>query len=141
MIPRQQQGVLGARPHQSFNVSAPSSYAPTDIEQAMHTLSVQPPDDQNWYMDTAATSHMTANQGTLSSYFKLSKNNGITVGNGNIIPIHGYGSASLTHSHPSLNLKNVLYAQLLISSRTLFRCVNLLMIIWFLLNLIRLGFL
>ncbi|MCI17763.1 hypothetical protein A2U01_0038914 [Trifolium medium] len=37
-----------------------SSYTPTDMQAAMHTVSISPPDDQ-WYMDTGATSHMTAN--------------------------------------------------------------------------------
>nr|TKR75128.1 hypothetical protein D5086_0000288450 [Populus alba] len=41
---------------------AQSSSAPTDIHAAMHTLSITPPDAQ-WYMDTGATSHMTANGG------------------------------------------------------------------------------
>ncbi|XP_060216921.1 uncharacterized protein LOC132644342 [Lycium barbarum] len=61
-----QQGVLGPRPPQSFYSSASSShggYAPTDIDQAMHTMSLNPPDDKNWYMDTGATSHMTNSQG------------------------------------------------------------------------------
>ncbi|XP_021725246.1 DNA-binding protein K10-like [Chenopodium quinoa] len=62
-----QNGILGPRPqqhHQAFTAQAPSSvgYAPTDVEAALHTLSLAPPDD-NWYMDTRATSHMTSNQG------------------------------------------------------------------------------
>lgn len=60
----------------------------------MHTLSLTPPDD-NWYMDTGATSHMTANEGTLSSYFNMSKNHAIIVGNSHKIPIRGYGCNSL----------------------------------------------
>ncbi|KAJ9543556.1 hypothetical protein OSB04_023263 [Centaurea solstitialis] len=46
------------RAHVASVSPPPSSYAPTDIQAAMHTLSVAPPDDQ-WYMDTGATSHMT----------------------------------------------------------------------------------
>ncbi|MCI57483.1 hypothetical protein A2U01_0078734, partial [Trifolium medium] len=34
-----------------------SSYAPTGILAAKHTFSISPPDDQ-WYMDSGATSHM-----------------------------------------------------------------------------------
>ncbi|XP_059306161.1 uncharacterized protein LOC132057540 [Lycium ferocissimum] len=70
-------------------------YAPTAIDQAMHTMSLNPPDDKNWYMDTGATSHMTNSQGTLSSYYQSSKNNGIVVGNGSMIPIRDCGHASL----------------------------------------------
>ncbi|XP_056683468.1 uncharacterized protein [Spinacia oleracea] len=59
-----QPGILGARPPQAYqtSVSQGNGYAPTDIEAALHTLSLNPPDD-NWYMDTGATSHMTSNPG------------------------------------------------------------------------------
>lgn len=112
-----QQGVLGARPPQSFYTAtpAPSVYTPTDIDQALHTLSLNQP-DENWYMDTGATSHMTANPGTLTSYFNLSKPNGILVGNGSMIPIRGYGNTSLTKTNPPLHLKNVLHAPNLIKN-------------------------
>jgi hypothetical protein len=77
--PAQQNGILGKGPQQAaFNVNTPS---PTDIENAIHTLSLAQP-DPSWYMDTGATSHMTSSQGNLSSYFKLSRNNKIIVGNG-----------------------------------------------------------
>ena len=53
---RPQQGsgsILGARP-QAYNVELQQ---PTDIEAAMHTLGLTPP-DPNWYMDTGATSYI-----------------------------------------------------------------------------------
>ncbi|GAU30653.1 hypothetical protein TSUD_224090 [Trifolium subterraneum] len=58
--------VMAAMGYTTMSVSdtPTSSYAPTDIQAAMHTLSLSPPDDQ-WYMDTGATSHMTENGGTL----------------------------------------------------------------------------
>ncbi|GAU11418.1 hypothetical protein TSUD_344090 [Trifolium subterraneum] len=60
--PIRQPGILGAKPQQAHVATTQSSYAPTDIQAAMHTLSLAPPDEQ-WYMDTGATSHMTANRG------------------------------------------------------------------------------
>nr|GEW51667.1 hypothetical protein [Tanacetum cinerariifolium] len=36
-------------------------YAPTDIKSAMHTMTLNPPDD-NWYVDTGASSHMATSQ-------------------------------------------------------------------------------
>ncbi|CAJ2653203.1 unnamed protein product [Trifolium pratense] len=66
-----QPGILGQKPQQAHVAATPTnpasqnasySYAPTDIQAAMHTFSISPPDDQ-WYMDTGATSHMTANGG------------------------------------------------------------------------------
>lgn len=59
--PPLQQGILGPRPHQAYTIaSGPPSL--TDIEAAMHTLGLNPP-DANWYMDTGATSHMTSTSG------------------------------------------------------------------------------
>lgn len=81
-----------------------SSYAPTDIEAAMHTMSINPP-DSTWFMDTGATSHMTSSNGNFSSYFNLSNHhNGIIVGNGHTIPIRGYGHTSLPSPNPPLYL-------------------------------------
>ncbi|KAL2902682.1 Retrovirus-related Pol polyprotein from transposon RE2 [Bienertia sinuspersici] len=114
-------GVLGPQPSQSFYTPAPSpshaSHVPTNIDQAMHTLSLQQPDD-HWYMDTGATSHITSSKGNLSSCFQLSnhKNNSIIVGNGSMIPIRGYGNASLNPKNPSLTLKNVLHAPNLVKN-------------------------
>ncbi|KAJ9535135.1 hypothetical protein OSB04_un001788 [Centaurea solstitialis] len=42
----------------------------TNINEGMHTMTLFEP-DTNWYMDTGATSHMTASDGTLSPYFNL----------------------------------------------------------------------
>nr|GEW09375.1 hypothetical protein [Tanacetum cinerariifolium] len=64
-------------------------YAPTDIDAAMHTMTLNPL-DENWYMDTSATSHMTTSPGTLLPYINLSCSNNIIVRNGNGIPVHGY---------------------------------------------------
>ncbi|XP_057428228.1 uncharacterized protein LOC130721450 [Lotus japonicus] len=55
--PLKQPGILGQRP-QAYAATASSS-VPTDIEAALHTMSLHPPEDQ-WYMDTGATSHTTA---------------------------------------------------------------------------------
>ncbi|XP_010679698.1 uncharacterized protein LOC104894999 [Beta vulgaris subsp. vulgaris] len=89
-------GLLGPR-SQSYNAmtssSAPQStgYTPTDIEAAMHALSFAQ-SDGNYYMDTGATSHMTADSGILSSYFNSSnKYHNIVVGSGHLIPVIGHG--------------------------------------------------
>ena len=113
-------GVLGPRP-QAYNVVAPSdfsnaSYTPTDIEAAMHALSFSQPDG-NYYMDTGATSHMTADGGILSSYFNSSnKNHNIVVGSGHLIPVIGHGRTTLPPPYPPFALKNVLHAPKLIKN-------------------------
>ncbi|GKB94368.1 hypothetical protein Tco_0980505, partial [Tanacetum coccineum] len=111
------QGILGLRPQQTYaaSVAPTTSYAPTDIETAMHTMTLNPP-NENWYMDTGATSHMTASPGKLWSYFNLSDSKHIIVGNGHKIPIRGYGHTTLRHSSRPLFLKNVLHAPTLIKN-------------------------
>lgn len=59
---------------------------------------------------------MTSSQGNLSSYFKLSKNNNIIVGNGHSIPIYGLSSTHLDNPHPPLVLNNMLHAPNLIKN-------------------------
>ena len=77
----------------------------------MHTLSLSSPDEQ-YYMDTGATSHMTRSQGNLFYYssFKHPLNNAIFVGNGHMISVQGHGNISFTSSPNTLTLKNVLHA-------------------------------
>jgi hypothetical protein len=109
----QQNGILGPGPQQAaFNVNNPS---PTDIESAFNTLQLSQP-DPSWYMDTGATSHMTSSSGNLSSYFKLSNNHKIIVGNGHSVPIQGLGKTQLENPHPPLVLNNVLHAPNLIKN-------------------------
>ncbi|CAH9088368.1 unnamed protein product [Cuscuta europaea] len=49
-------GIFGPCPTQAHV----ATHSPTDIASAMATMSLMPPDD-NWYLDTGATSHMTSN--------------------------------------------------------------------------------
>lgn len=85
------------------------SYAPIAIQSTMHTLSRTPRDDQ-WYMDTGTTSHMSVNGGNLISYSNT--NNNINVVSGQNISNIGCGNALVPnpHCHHSLNLNNVLHA-------------------------------
>ncbi|KAJ0868340.1 putative RNA-directed DNA polymerase [Helianthus annuus] len=56
--PQSQDGLLGPRPHQAH-----TAYSPTDIEQALYTMSLQQPDPTQ-YMDTGATGNMSHEQGS-----------------------------------------------------------------------------
>ncbi|XP_074278238.1 uncharacterized protein LOC141601832 [Silene latifolia] len=106
---RSQQGILGPRPNQQgqafiaqpSNGYSPGAFVPTDIAAMMQSLSLQQPDD-NYYMDIGASSHMTSNNGNFSSYSSLSKNRHIVVGNGDMIPIIGYGAITLASPHPPM---------------------------------------
>lgn len=88
---------------------------PTDIQATMHTIYINKSDNK-WYMDTAATFHMTTNGGNLTSYFNMSTNYNITIGNDHIIPIVGCGNATLPKPNPSFNLNNILHVTKLIEN-------------------------
>ncbi|XP_071695864.1 uncharacterized protein [Rutidosis leptorrhynchoides] len=63
-----QSTILGPRPSQAHSATGSASgYYPTDLDQALHTMTLNPPDD-TWYMDTGATSHMTASSGYPSNH-------------------------------------------------------------------------
>ncbi|XP_074291538.1 uncharacterized protein LOC141618334 [Silene latifolia] len=95
--------------------TAENSPTPTDIEAAMYTLGISP-HDPRWFMDTRATSHMTSDVGTLSSFVNLSIKNGIIVGSGQTIPINGYGNSKLPIRNKSFALKNVLHVPQLVKN-------------------------
>ncbi|KAI3700665.1 hypothetical protein L2E82_45302 [Cichorium intybus] len=100
-------GILGNVPQQAY-VASDASYTPTDLEQAFHTMTMHPP-DQNWYADTVATSHMTPHSGNFMSYVNNGPFRNVIVGNGSTIPIRGTGNQTLPYPLPPLHLKNVLH--------------------------------
>ena len=105
-------GILGPRPPQAHNTMTP---VPTDIETALHTLSLHPPDG-NWYMNTGATNHMASNSGILSHVFNSSSSNHIIVGDGNPLPVTATGMTYFPSSHSPLTLSNVLVVPHLIKN-------------------------
>ncbi|KAD2394048.1 hypothetical protein E3N88_41025 [Mikania micrantha] len=113
-VPHAAPGILGPRPPQAYSASE-NSFTPTDLEQAFHTMTLTPP-DQNWYMDSGATSHMTNTSGNLSSYDNKSIFRNIVVGNGAQIPIQGTGNQTLPKPYPPLHLTNVLHVPHLIKN-------------------------
>lgn len=71
---------------------------PTGLGHAFSTMTLPHPDD-DWYMDSGASSHMTHTSVNLLPLFDLSTKNHILVGNGNRIPITGYGYTTLANQH------------------------------------------
>ncbi|XP_048496422.1 uncharacterized protein LOC125495678 [Beta vulgaris subsp. vulgaris] len=61
---------------------------PTDIGATFQTMSLHQP-DKSWYMDTGASSHLTADLGTIVPSSNLSTIRSLYVGNGNSIPVIG----------------------------------------------------
>ncbi|KAJ9557372.1 hypothetical protein OSB04_011986 [Centaurea solstitialis] len=108
--PGQNPGILGFCPSANY-----AAYTPTNIEQALHTMTLNP--YQNWYMDTGATNHMTHSAGILKSYV----NNGtksIPVGNGSKMQTTGVGHTTLPlpPPYPPLYLPNILVSPSLIKN-------------------------
>ncbi|KAJ0954910.1 putative RNA-directed DNA polymerase [Helianthus annuus] len=63
--PQSQAGLLGPRPHQAH-----TAYSPTDIEQALYTMSLQQPDPTQ-YMDTGTTGNMSHEQRDFHTFFLI----------------------------------------------------------------------
>ncbi|KAG7599937.1 Ribonuclease H-like superfamily [Arabidopsis suecica] len=93
-----------------------SNMVPTALAHAFNTMSLQPPYDPAWYMDTAATNHITAEQGTLHSVFNSSIAPSVLVGNGSLAPVTKTGHGTISSPSRSLALKNVLVCPTIIKN-------------------------
>jgi hypothetical protein len=125
-------GVLGARPPagQAYNTnfaqpttqfapSAPTSFDTTGLLQALHAATQQhAPSQQDWYMDSGASGHMSADSGTMPNYCPSSLHNSsnIIVGNGSTLPIKGTGSVHLPTPNAVFHLSRVLHIPSLIKN-------------------------
>ncbi|KAJ9556218.1 hypothetical protein OSB04_010832 [Centaurea solstitialis] len=92
------------------------SPTPTDIAQALYTLSMIQPSDPVGYMDTGASGHMEQPGMTSPSIFNTCTNKQIIVGNSTTIPVIGQGNKTLPPPFPPLKLNNILYAPNLIKN-------------------------
>ncbi|XP_010495553.1 PREDICTED: uncharacterized protein LOC104772662 [Camelina sativa] len=93
-------GLLGPSPMASQPTQLPAA--------AFGTMTMPDPNDASWYMDTGATSHLTAQPGTLHSLFNASSFPSVVVGDGSSIPTKAIGYYSLpSHTRP-LHLNKVL---------------------------------
>jgi hypothetical protein len=85
------------------------------LTSAFSTVSLNQPQNSDWFFDSGATSHMTFDAGTLSSTSApcFSAPSSIVVGNGSYLPVTATGATVLT---PSLRLNNVLVSPQLIKN-------------------------
>ncbi|KAJ9548019.1 hypothetical protein OSB04_020562 [Centaurea solstitialis] len=104
-------------PQPSFGGHASQFSQPqyTDLSSVFQAMSVQAPQDNNFYMDSGATRHMTFNQGTMHSLTPCNSNF-IQVGNGAMVPARYIGHCPLPYSSYPLLLKNVLVSDKLIKN-------------------------
>jgi len=80
----------------------------TTLPQNFNTLSLDDPGSSGWFMDTGATSHLTADTSSLSSISNKCNISSIYVGDGSTIPVTNMGHSTLPSSHRTLHLHNVL---------------------------------
>ncbi|GJX90488.1 ribonuclease H-like domain-containing protein [Tanacetum coccineum] len=90
-------------------VFEPYGDQPSYLPQAFNAMSLQYPDPESgWYMDTMATSHLSAATDKLTTMFNKSIIPSIVVGNGETIPVTNSGCSILPSLHRPLYLQNVL---------------------------------
>ncbi|GKD02129.1 ribonuclease H-like domain-containing protein [Tanacetum coccineum] len=64
--------------------------------------------DQQWYMDTGATSHLSSHTGNLQTSFLNHNFHLVIVGNESSMPVTHYGHVQIPNPYRPLHLKNVL---------------------------------
>ncbi|GKC16232.1 ribonuclease H-like domain-containing protein [Tanacetum coccineum] len=64
--------------------------------------------DQQWYMDTGATSHLSSHTGNLQTSFLNRNFHSVIVGNGSSIPVTHSGHVQIPNPYRPLHLRNVL---------------------------------
>ena len=84
------------------------------LASTFSTMTVTPPVNNDWYLDTGASSHMTSHDGTLShsSTPRFPSPTSIVVGNGSLLPVNATGKAQLG----PLVLNNILVSPQLIKN-------------------------
>jgi hypothetical protein len=71
-------------------------------------MTLKAPSDDTWYMDTGASSHMTASPGNLSSFFACNTFSSILIGNGARLSISYIGQSTLPNPTRNFSLNNFL---------------------------------
>lgn len=102
-------GLLGFSPQAAM--ASPTNQLtqiPANLAAAFGTVTMPDPTDASWYMDTGATTHLTAQPGTLHSLFNSSSSPSVVVGNGSSIPTKAIGYSFLPSKIRPLHLHNVL---------------------------------
>ncbi|KAJ9558744.1 hypothetical protein OSB04_013358 [Centaurea solstitialis] len=93
-----------------FGYQQPSlnALSPTDIGTAMSALSLNP-NDQQWYMDTGASSHITSDPGKITTPSLLPVSP-IFVGNGQNLPVHGSGNGFCNTPNKTYRLNRIIHS-------------------------------
>jgi hypothetical protein len=105
-------------PSAPYQTAAQAPWNPThggawnqdSLVQSFNTMSLTPPAPSEWYADSGAGSHMTADTGKLSTILSPSSltPSSIIVGNGALLPVTATGSHTFSFPHRNLVLNDVL---------------------------------
>ncbi|KAJ9550050.1 hypothetical protein OSB04_022593 [Centaurea solstitialis] len=111
-IMQMQQPAFSAPPGFGFNQQPPTGFnalSPNDIGAAMTTLNLNSNDHAQWFMDTGASSHITSDSGKIKvqSYLPV---NPISVGNGDLLPIHGSGNGFYNTPNKTYHLNHIVHS-------------------------------
>jgi hypothetical protein len=81
-----------------------------DLAHNFNTMTLTPPPNTEWYMDSGASSHMASNSGILSHVFSpnYSTPTSIVVGNGSLLPVTSTGHTYFPSTSRPLYLYDVL---------------------------------
>ncbi|XP_021738188.1 uncharacterized protein LOC110704677 [Chenopodium quinoa] len=116
--PRHQQAALIASAPSQDSVSSTATYGlqSSSLPYWFSAMSLQAP-DQNWYMDTGATSHLINDTGINSSMSSFNPlNSHIFVGDGSKIPVTSTTTSTLPNPFPPFLLRNTLYTPKIIKN-------------------------
>nr|KAJ0200378.1 hypothetical protein LSAT_V11C600301260 [Lactuca sativa] len=96
-----------ANNNQQAHLSAVNPLESTELGATFNAMTLEANDNQ-WYMDTGATTHLTADAGKISTP-SVTSIKSVFVGNGNRVPVLGSGHSTLPYPSKPIHLKNILY--------------------------------
>jgi hypothetical protein len=99
-----------SQPSTPWNPIHGGAWNQDSLVQNFNMMTLQQPSQSEWYADSGAGSHMSADAGILStsSLTTSSTPSSIIVGNGALLPVTAIGSRTFSFPHRDLVLKNVL---------------------------------
>uniref|UniRef100_A0A0A8Y6X7 Uncharacterized protein n=1 Tax=Arundo donax TaxID=35708 RepID=A0A0A8Y6X7_ARUDO len=91
------------------------SWDQSSLASTFSTMTLNQPQNNEWYFNSGASSHMTSHSGTLShiAHSRYPTPSSIVVGNGFLLPVTATGTTVIP---PSLHLNNVLVSPQLIKN-------------------------
>jgi hypothetical protein len=104
------QGGPYQQPVAPWNPTHGGAWNQDSLVQNFNTMTLTPPAPSEWYADSGAGSHMTADAGKISTLSSptYSTPSSIIVGNGALLPVTAIGSHTFSFPHRNLVLNNVL---------------------------------